>query len=214
MLLFPRSQLPELLLRNTAQEPLHAHKRLHPILAIQKFSLWPPDKLLDLQQTRLVEMCTQAIVDLLQHLLQEALGILLLPRRSRDHLIHKPGLLQLFARNPLTHDKRLVGLRDAQPLDKRARRTTLRNKPQRRERGEEESMRGGVDEVSHGDEGRGKADGGTVQGRDEDLGVIVESTGDVHVVGDEVADDLATDARAQAGIGTGAGYICSAVRLW
>lgn len=73
-------------------------------------------------------------------------------------------------------------------------------------------MRGGVDEVGHGDEGCGEADGGTVQGCDEDLGMVVESTGDVHVVGDEVANDLATDARAQAGIGTGAGYICSAVQ--
>ena len=212
MFLLPHSQLPKLLLRNTAQEPLHAHKRLDPILPIQEFPLRPPDKLLDLQQTRLVEMRTQPIVDLLQHLLQETLGILLFTRRSRNHLIHKPGLLQLFARNPPTHDKRLVGLGDAQPLDKRARRTTLRNKPQGRKRGEEESMRGGVDEVSHGDEGSGEADGGTVQGHDEDLGMGVESTGDVHVVGDEVADELATDVHARAATGACAGYICSAVR--
>lgn len=51
-------------------------------------------------------------------------------------------------------------------------------------------MRGGVDEVREGDEGGGEADGGAVQGRDEDFGVCVECVCDVEVVGYECAEEV------------------------
>lgn len=52
-------------------------------------------------------------------------------------------------------------------------------------------MRSCVDEVREGDEGGGEADGGAVECHDEDLGVGVEGAGDVDVVGDEAAEDVA-----------------------
>ena len=49
-------------------------------------------------------------------------------------------------------------------------------------------MRSGVDEIRECDEGGGKADGGAVQSRDEDLGVCVEGLCDVEIVGDEALE--------------------------
>lgn len=48
----------------------------------------------------------------------------------------------------------------------------------------------GVDEVRMGDEGGGEADGGAVEGCDEDFGVRVEGLGDVEVVGEEGAEPV------------------------
>lgn len=52
-------------------------------------------------------------------------------------------------------------------------------------------MRCGVDEVAKGRQCGGQTNCGSVQGDDENLGVVVEGICDVEVVGDEIADDLA-----------------------
>ena len=52
-------------------------------------------------------------------------------------------------------------------------------------------MRDAIDEIREGDEGGGKADCGTVESCDENLGMRVEGLGYVEVVGDEVAEPCA-----------------------
>ena len=47
-----------------------------------------------------------------------------------------------------------------------------------------------IDKIRVGDESGGEADGGAVEGRDEDFGMRVEGVGYVEVVGDEGAEDL------------------------
>jgi hypothetical protein len=72
----------------------------------------------------------------------------------------------------------------------------------------------GVDEVGHCDEGRGEANGGTIQGCDEDLAVVAECMCDVDVICNEVADEFAADVGAEAGPRTGGGYVCSSMIIF
>lgn len=130
MLLLPTRQPPKLLLGHTTQEPLKAPKNLQPILTIQHLPLRPSNQLLDLEQTILIQMQAQPLLNLLQHQPQEPLTIITLPTRRRKHLIHEPRGHQLLTRNPLTHNKRLVGFRNAQPFHERPRRPALRDKTQ------------------------------------------------------------------------------------
>lgn len=54
-------------------------------------------------------------------------------------------------------------------------------------------MRDGVDEVCEAGQGGGEAHGWPVERHDEDLGVVEECAGDIYVVCDEGADDVAAD---------------------
>lgn len=118
MSLLTRRQLPELFLRNSHHKALKAHKRLNTILAVQKHPLRPSYQLLNLQQTTLVQVRTKTIINLLKHLLQEPIRVLLLPRFRRNNLIHKASRNKLVTGNPLTHDERLVRLGNSKALDK------------------------------------------------------------------------------------------------
>ena len=51
-------------------------------------------------------------------------------------------------------------------------------------------MRGCIDEITVCDEGGGKTNGGSIEGGYQDLGVGVESIGDLKVVGDEGAEPV------------------------
>lgn len=210
MLLLPTRQFLKLLLRHAAQEPLQAHKRLERILPLQDLPLGPPNQLLDLQQTGLIQMRPQPLLDLLQHQLQETLRVLGLARRRGDDLVDETRRDELLAGDALAHDEGLVGLGDPQTLDEGARGAALGDQAEGGERGQDEGVRGGVDEVGEGDEGGGEADRGAVQRRDEDLGVVVEGAGDVDVVGDEAADEVAAGGAAEVAAGAGDGHVRSA----
>lgn len=70
-------------------------------------------------------------------------------------------------------------------------------------------MRGRVYEVAPGDQRCRKADGGTVQGGDQDLGEGVEDAGYVQVVGDEGFQPVSSDVFVRGRL-TREGYICAA----
>jgi hypothetical protein len=117
MPLLTRRQPPELFLRGSLHKTLKPHKRLKTILSIQKLPLRPSYQLLNLQQTTLVQVCTKTIINLLKHLLQEPIRILLLSRLRSNNLIHKPSRNKLFTGNALAHDERFIRLSDAKTLD-------------------------------------------------------------------------------------------------
>lgn len=214
MSLLTRRQLPELLLWEALHKALKTHKRLETILAIQKLPLRPPDQLLNLQQTTLVQVCTQTIIHLLKHLLQEPIGVLLLPRLRGDNLIHETSRNELLTGNALAHDERLVGLRNTETLDEGAAGAALGDKTERRERRQEERVRSSVDEICMGHERSGETDRRSVQGDDKDLRVVVEAAGDVGVVGDESLHQLATNIAAKIAVSrAGACYVGTA-RAW
>lgn len=210
MLLLPRRQPPKLLLRPAAQKPLQPHKHLNAILAVQDLALRPPNQLLDLQQTRLAQMRAQPLLHLLQHPGQEAGRVVGPAGRRREDLVHEAGGDQLVAGDALAHDEGLVGLGDAEALDEGARAAALGDEAERGEGRQEEGVGRGVDEVGEGDERGGQADGGAVEGGDEDLGVVRERPRDVEVVGDEAADDLAAGVVLEAAAGARRGYVCAA----
>jgi len=188
MLLLAAGNLPKLLLRHALEEPLHARKHLIHALPIQLLAHGFLNQLFDLDQALAVEMLAQPLIHLPQHLREKLLTGVLPP--DVKHLVHKPHLHQLLARNPLAHDQRLVRLGYAQALHEANRRIALRHQPQRRERGKQKRMRRGVNKVRERDERGAQADGGAVQGGDEDLGVRVEGVRDVQVVSDEAAEPL------------------------
>jgi len=74
-------------------------------------------------------------------------------------------------------------------------------------------MRSRVDEIRKGDKGCGEPDDGAVERDDKDLGMGVEGAGDIDIVGDEAAEDVAASG---GGKGTaawaGGCYVCAAVR--
>lgn len=120
MPLLTRSQLAKFLLRIPLNEPLHASKNLIRILTVKQLPLRPPNELLDLEQTRLVQMRTQTLVNLLENLLEEPRRVIGFAGRGGDDLVHEAGGDQLLAGDPLAHDERLVGFGDAQALDEGA----------------------------------------------------------------------------------------------
>lgn len=85
-------------------------------------------------------------------------------------------------------------------------------------------MRGRVDEVGEAQEGGGEADGGAVEGGDEDLGVRVEGLGGVKVVGREAREPLLVgvlvgvgfsgDAYVRASVGTSLASSSGIARWW
>lgn len=210
MLLLAGGQLAELLLRHTHEEAFEAGKHLDVILTIQDLALRPADQLLDLEQTGLVEVLAEAVLDLLEDLLQEAVGVVGLAGGRGDDLIHVAGGDELVAGDALAHDESLVGLGDAEALDHGARRGALGDKPERRERRQQEGVRGCVDEVGHGDQRRGQAHGWAVQRGHQDLRVVRHRVRDIDVVGDEAADDLAADVAAEGAAGAGGRHVCAA----
>lgn len=133
-------------------------------------------------------MRAQPLLHLLQRQLQEPLGVLGSARGRGDDLVHEPGRHELFARDALAHDEGLVGLGDAEAFDEGAGGAAFGDEAEGGEGREKEGVRGGVDEVRVGDQRGGEADGGAVQGDDEDLRVGVEGPGQVDVVGDEGAE--------------------------
>lgn len=114
----------------------------------------------------------------------------LIPLHPIKNFVHKPSPHQLLHPNPPTHNQRLVRQPHAQPLHQRAAGAALGDEAEGGERGEEEGGRARVDEVGVGDEGGREADGGAVEGGDEDFGVGVEGLGYVEVVGEEGAEPV------------------------
>lgn len=151
MPLLTRRQPPELFLRGSLHKTLKPHKRLKTILAIQKLPLRPSYQLLNLQQTTLVQVCTKTIINLLKHLLQEPIRILLLSRLRSNNLIHKSSRNKLFTGNALAHNERFIRLSDAKTLDEGTTSAAFSNETERGEGSKEEGVRGSVDEVSVGD---------------------------------------------------------------
>lgn len=182
MLLLSGRQLPELLLRQAHEEPLQSHKRLEAILTIQYLPLGPAHKLLDLEQTRLVQVCSEAIIHFSQNTLQEARGILGFPRLCLNNLVHETGRHKLVTGNALAHNQGLVGLGNAEAFDECTACATLGDESERGERGEEEGVRSGINEVCVGDQGGGETDGRAIERNDQDLGVGVEGARDVDIV--------------------------------
>lgn len=152
MPLLTRRQPPELFLRDSLHKPLKSHKRLETILTIQKLPLRPSYQLFNLQQTTLVQVCTKTIINLLKHLLQEPIRILLLSGLRHNNLIHKSSRNKFFTGNPLAHDERLIRLSDTEALDEGTTSASFRDKTERGEGSKEEGVRGSVDEVGVGDQ--------------------------------------------------------------
>lgn len=185
MLLLTARDLPELLLRHTLHEPLQTGKHLLHTLLIQRIHLRLPDQRLNLHQTVAIQMITQTLIDLLQHLLKE-LGAIL--ATDVKHLVDEASLHELLAGDALAHDEGLVGLADSETAHEADGGVALGDETERRERREEEGVGRGVDEVGEGDQGGGETDGGAIERRHQDLGVRVEGVGDVQVVGDEALE--------------------------
>lgn len=179
MLLLSTSNLPKLLLRNAPHEAFQTAKDLMHALCIHHLPLRPSDQRLDLDQALLVQMHAQPLVHLREDLLQE---LFVVAGLRIENLVHVTYVHQFLNRKPLAHDQRLVRLGDAQPLHKSARGAALSHQAQTRKRREEERVGRRVDEVGEGGDGGREADGGAVQGGDEDLGMRIEGMGDVQVV--------------------------------
>ena len=73
-------------------------------------------------------MRAHPILNLFQHLFQEAIRILGLPAWRGYNLIHETSAHKLFTCDPLALDKRFIGLRNSEALDKRCGSTTLGDK--------------------------------------------------------------------------------------
>lgn len=69
-------------------------------------------------------------------------------------------------------------------------------------------MGGGVDKVGVGDQGGRKANGRTVECDNQNLGVRVEGAGNVKIIGNESANQLAANTRAQLATWSDASDIC------
>lgn len=205
-----RGQLAKFLLGITLHEPLHPGKHFISILAVKQLPLRTTNELFDLEQTRLVQMRTQTILNLLKNLLKEALRVIGFTGRSGDDLVHEAGGHQLLAGDPLAHDERFVGLGDSQALYKGAGGAALGDEAEGGEWGKEEGVRGGVDEVCEGDEGCGETDCWTVECGDKDLGVVVDGAGEIEVVDDEGPSDLSPGVAVQAAAWPGGVHVCSA----
>lgn len=130
MLLLSRCKLPKLFLRNASIESLNRSIKLSNILLIQTLTLGTANQLFNLEQTGLVEVYAQPIVDLGQHSLQEPCRVLLLSGWGGDDFVHKAGRREFLDGNALAHDQGLVGLGDAQALDKSARRAAFGHQAQ------------------------------------------------------------------------------------
>lgn len=120
MLLLTSRQLPKLLLRDTTQEAIQTHERLDAILTIQNLPFRTPHKLLNLQQTRLIKMRTEAILNLLKNLAQKTRRVITLARGGTDNLIHEASRNEFVTGNPLAHYKRFISLGDTESLDEGA----------------------------------------------------------------------------------------------
>lgn len=237
MPLLTRGNLLKLLLRNPANEAIQPGEDLGHILPIEDLALRLPDQRLDAGQGVAVEVLAQPLVDLVQHLAQEARVVALLARKDlvhvarRDELVggdwghsesvyrHERDVLKASfpklshpqkksrallcsgdcenrkkttngSLTAFAHDQGLVRLANAQALDEGVGGAALGHEPQRREGGQQEGVRGRVDEVGEGGQGRRQPDRGPVQRRDQDLGVAVEGLCYVQVVGHEAAQPL------------------------
>lgn len=212
MFLLPTGNLPKLFLRHPGCKSLQPPKHLSHSLRIHNISLRFSDQRFHLEQTVAVQMVSQPLLDLLQHLVQEPL--LFIPPRL-DDFVHEPDALHFLGGNPLAHYQRLVCLADAQSLDECAAGATFGDEAEGRERGKEESVRGCIDKVRERDEGGGEADCGAVEGGDEDLGVRVEGLCYFEVVGHEGAEPVAAEFGRGFVFwsGTGGGYVGAAGKV-
>lgn len=177
-------KLPKLLLGNAGYKPVQSAKDLRDALRIHDIPLWFTDQGLDLEQAVAHQVGTKAVLDLLEN---QAAELLVLALLAVKNLIHKSRMKQLLGCDTLAHDQCLVSLGDPHSLDERPGCEALRHEADAGERGEEEGVGDTVHEIRERDQGSGQADGGAIEGRDEDLGVGVESMRDVEVVRHECA---------------------------
>lgn len=159
-------------------------------------------------------MTPQPLFYLFQHFTQKPLRIGLLPGWRGNNFVNEPRALELGTCYPLAHYESFICFGDAHSFDEGAACAALGDEAERGERGKQECMRSRIDEICKGDKGRGKPDDGAVKRDDEDLGVRVEGAGDVDVVGDEAAEDVAAGGGGEGTGGAGGCYVCAAVRVY
>jgi len=179
MPLRPRPNLLKLPLRYPCRRPPQPAKQLRNNRTINIAPHRSGNQSLGLNKTRRNQMLPENILHMPKHEPAE-LPILVPP--TFKNLVHKPAPHQLRSAHFPARKQRLVRFPYPHPPHEPNRRAALGDQTQAGERCEEVSVRDGVDEIRKGNQRRGDAYYGPVQGRYEDFRVRVEGLRQVKVV--------------------------------